>query len=178
MRLFLSAPPALSVPGSSEQVGVWAVMLRKALQTVLCGSFCSKSSFQHLAGAKPVRLVQARGNHHPKDWSHHNPPPHTGRLGTASEGHSVTSCDTILSTRSLRGQVSKSRPRIFSEYWVKASTYSSPGSNQEQGFIPQTLLKTNSGLPRGCELRPALGTFLIRNKRICACMDTAGRPPP
>lgn len=73
--------------------------------------------------------------------------PHTGWLGTVSEGQSETSCHTVLSTR--EDSPIQAENIFKAECSVKATTYSFPGSNQQQGFIPQTLLKMNSDLPWG-----------------------------
>lgn len=74
--------------------------------------------------------------------------PTPGWFRTVSEGQSVTLWHHFTNKKPERESFLIQAQNIFkAEPSVKATTYSFPGSNQQQSFIPQTLL--NSDLPWG-----------------------------
>lgn len=152
------------------------------------GSFCSKNFFQHLAGAKPVRLVQSRGSHHPKDWSHHKPPPTQDGWEQSVKGSQWP----LVTPFYQQGRIPQSRPGIFSRQsvqWRRPPTHFLEVTNS-RGLFPRPCWRWTQTFPGDifnpkqtklclswrCWQAPSLGNegmwYLSRGNNKAPCLDT------
>lgn len=117
MQLFLSAPPALSMAGRARYgygQSCTEGFADSVLWFLLFQAFLPALGWSQASEACPTQ-----GKPPPRGLESPQPILTYRKVWNSQQGQSVTSCDTIVSTRSLRGRLSQSRPRIFSKQSIQ-----------------------------------------------------------